>query len=279
MQLKWHKIDVVAETGYKPPFFAGSMLRGALGVALKQVVCINPAYRCEGCFAAEKCVYYDFYEKKNAFHSYRIVSSLGSDRLRFGIYLFEEAADRLPYVLSAIKKAFEESGLGREKERVKIASIRIGNRLVYDGESFASLAHIEPSGLDIGTLSSKAHLTFNLPLRMKSENRLAREVSLPTLISGIHARYRAIKGLSPQKLGYKIRGEITSQRMRHLDLYRYSNRQRTRMKLGGLIGEMTLEGLDKQTAAYLKIGEIIGAGKQTVFGLGDYRLNVMEGNR
>jgi CRISPR/Cas system endoribonuclease Cas6 (RAMP superfamily) len=40
--------------------------------------------------------------------------------------------------------------------------------------------------------------------------------------------------------------------------------------MGGLKGTITIKGLDMKSYEYLKIGEIIGAGKQTVFGLGSY---------
>ena len=248
------------------------MLRGAIGVALKRVVCINPSYRCDGCFSASDCAYYDFYEKRNIFHPYRIVAKLGMERLAFSVYLYEKATKELPYMLSAIKKAMEEIGLGREKRPVKIATIKIGSRIVYDGERFPSIDGIVPSELDVDNFYSEARLEFSLPLRIKQQNRLAREVALPTLINSIHHRYRQVKGLESERLGYKVQGEISESRLKHLDLYRYSNRQRSRMKLGGLMGSMKLTGLDKQSWFYLKAGEILGAGKQTVFGLGSYTL-------
>ncbi len=272
MRLHWLRIDVTGQKGYRPPFFSGSMLRGAIGVALKRVVCINPSYRCEGCFAATDCLYYRFYEEQNSFHPYRIVALLGMEQLEFSVYLYEDAAKELPYMLSAIKKAMEEIGLGREKRAVKVAMIKVRGRIVYDGERFLSLDGITPQELEIGGFFRDARLEFRLPLRIKQQNRLAKEVVLHTLVNNIHHRLRQIKGLEPQKLGYKVHGEIAYSRLRHLDLHRYSNRQRSPMKLGGLMGSLTICGLDKQSSFYLRVGEILGAGKQTVFGLGSYTL-------
>ena len=272
MQLTWLKIDVEAAPGYKPPFFAGSMLRGAIGVALKRVVCINPSYRCEGCFAADDCLYHRFYEEKDTFHPYRVVAKLGMERLAFSVFLYEEATGQLPYVLSAIRKALEEIGLGREKRPVKLASVRIGGRIVYDGERFLSIDGIVPNELTLDGFHTDAKLHFSLPLRIKHDNRLAKEVPLHVLVGNLQRRFRQIKGLPPEKLGYKVRGEVVHSRLKHLDLHRYPNRQRSRMKLGGLVGDMVVKGLDKQSWFYLKAGEILGAGKQTVFGLGSYAL-------
>jgi CRISPR/Cas system endoribonuclease Cas6 (RAMP superfamily) len=40
------------------------------------------------------------------------------------------------------------------------------------------------------------------------------------------------------------------------------------MKMDGIIGEIALTGLDERSYRLLKLGEIIGVGKQTVMGLG-----------
>ena len=276
MRLHWLRIDVTAQKGYRPPFFSGSMLRGVIGVSLKRVVCINPSYRCTGCFAASDCIYCSFYEEKNSFHPYRIVAPLGMEQLEFSVYLYEDATKELPYMLSAIKKAMEEIGLGRDKRKVKVALMKVGGSIVYDGERFLSLEGVIPQELEVGGFFRDACLEFRLPLRIKQQNRLAKEVELHTLVNNIHHRLRLIKGLKSQKLGYKVHGEIAYSQLRHLDLYRYSNRQRCRMKLGGMIGSLIVKGLDKQSWFYLKVGEILGAGKQTVFGLGSYTITPLK---
>jgi CRISPR/Cas system endoribonuclease Cas6 (RAMP superfamily) len=42
--------------------------------------------------------------------------------------------------------------------------------------------------------------------------------------------------------------------------------------MGGVLGEIVLSGVDKNTYDLLKLGETIGVGKQTVFGLGKYKM-------
>ena len=59
------------------------------------------------------------------------------------------------------------------------------------------------------------------------------------------------------------------------DWERYSNRKRSRMKLGGLIGGLKLQGNLALFLPYLRLGEWLHLGKQTTFGLGMYRLNVI----
>ena len=40
------------------------------------------------------------------------------------------------------------------------------------------------------------------------------------------------------------------------------------MNFGGLVGSLEMRGISKKCMDLLKLGEIIGVGKQTVFGLG-----------
>ena len=75
---KYTKISILAKSSFELSYFTGSMYRGALGYALKKVTCINPSLKCEGCFALSSCLYYDFYEKNNAYHNYRLDLELGS---------------------------------------------------------------------------------------------------------------------------------------------------------------------------------------------------------
>jgi len=111
--LQYLKIELLAaKEGYLPPPFLGSMLRGGFGASLKDVVCINPKFECEGCFAADNCLYYQFFEAKNRFHDFRLDFDLYPKRLQFGLYLFNEATQKYPYVLSALHRMIERRGLG-----------------------------------------------------------------------------------------------------------------------------------------------------------------------
>ena len=58
--MKYSSIKVITDI-VLPYKFIGSTIRGALGWSLKRVVCINPSFKCEGCFAKDNCLYYDMY--------------------------------------------------------------------------------------------------------------------------------------------------------------------------------------------------------------------------
>lgn len=48
------------------------------------------------------------------------------------------------------------------------------------------------------------------------------------------------------------------------------------MQLGGIMGEMWISDIDEQSFKLLKLGELIGVGKQTVFGLGKINIGAIK---
>ena len=79
-----------------------------------------------------------------------------------------------------------------------------------------------------------------------------------------------------QKIPHEIQGEIVKKQIRYEELTRKSNRQKTTMNLGGIIGEMQINNIDKQSYHILKLGEILACGKSTVFGLGKIEIEEMK---
>ena len=84
--MKYAKIKIITDI-VLPYKFIGSTIRGALGWSLKKVVCINPSFKCEGCFAKDNCLYYDMYESD--FTKFRLSLKL-SGEVEFEVFLFEE---------------------------------------------------------------------------------------------------------------------------------------------------------------------------------------------
>lgn len=271
--LIWFTIDVMVESQRKPPFFMGSMLRGAFGLALKSTVCVNPSYKCEGCFSYGSCWYAKFYEEENSFHPYRFETYLKASNFDFSFSLYGEAVSSLPYVLSALRSTIESQGLGRDKETMRVRQMSIGNRIVFDGNRFLTLDDIHPNSLQIDKYCQNISIEFTMPLRIKENNRYATQtVSLHTLIHSIHSRLRELQGLPMERLGYRVEGEVIFEKFHYVKIERYSNRQRKTIPIGGIKGLMKITRIDRRSYELLKAGEIIGVGKQTVFGLGTYHI-------
>lgn len=267
--MNYTKITVVFKSQTKSPYFIGSQLRGAFGYALKKVTCINPSYDCNGCFGVSNCLYYEFYEEKNSFHKYRFDFELGRDYYDFNLYLFDSASPKLPYVVSALHMMLTQIGLGKEKQIYKDFSIFINDiECFMDGKLSLPKDYIKK--LQIDNFRPDITLLFATPLRIKKENRFVRgdELELEGIINSIYQRQMKLLGREHKRFPYPIEGKIVEKELKFVELTRQSNRQKTIMNMGGLMGEIKIKNLNKECYEVLKVGELIGVGKQTVFGLG-----------
>jgi len=273
--MKYYKINLQFSIKKDIPFFIGSQIRGAMGYALKKVVCINPSFKCQECFAQDNCLYYDFYEKKGVYHKYRLDFTLGNSTYDFNFYLFEDSTKALPYVISAFYKLFTEIGLGVDRETTNDFTIKVDDKNIYKDGNF-SLDGIEPQEWSEDVeYREKASLKLITPLRIKSNNRFvrsAKELDIKGLINSIYQRQRMLQGLERAKLPFEPTLNIADAFVNFKDLSRYSNRQRGKLKIGGLLGYIELKNIDIESFKLLKLAELIGVGKQTTFGLGKVQL-------
>ena len=260
-------IDI--KSGFNMPYeFLGSTIRGALGVALKKVVCINPSFECNGCFAKENCLYYDFYESD--FAKFRLKISLNS-KLDFKIILFEEKIKEAPFLISAIYKAFKEIGITKNRIKIDNFIILYNNQIVYDGEfrKFENTAY----EFKINNYQKNFTLKINTPIRIKQNGHFVKnDISLNTILRSINHRLAKLKNREIQKLSFTPIYEEVYKNLSFKELIRYSNRQKTKMNLGGIMGEIIYKNVDEKSYELLKLGEIIGVGKQVTFGLGDIKV-------
>ncbi len=113
---------------------------------------------------------------------------------------------------------------------------------------------------------------FSTPLRIKKNNRFLRseDLELFDILNSIHQRDRLIRSLGHEKV--EAKGKIIEKNLYHKKLTRYSNKQKTKMRMDGLMGEIKITNLDKNGYDLLRLGEIIGIGKQTVMGLGKIKV-------
>jgi len=230
----------------KPYLFIGSKIRGALGYALKEEVCINPSFVCKDCFAQKECIFYDMYEKQNSTHNYRLDFKLYSKKYKFSLLLF----GKLQNQKESIKKAMENS-----LKEYKSFELKEKQKKLKEKEKFSSIIKLE----------------FLTPLRIKKQNRFALhqdEIGLNDILFSIHRRNLELQNKPFQRVQFNQDIKIVSKNLKYQELTRKSNKQNTKMNMGGLMGEIILSGVDKQTYDLLKLGEIIGVGKSTVFGLG-----------
>jgi len=266
-------INFKINTDIKAPFFIGSMIRGAFGVNLKDVVCINPTLNCSDCFAKENCIYYEFYEQKNSFVNYSLNYTLNPKTINFNIKLFNGAIDKYPYILSAIEKMVTKKGLGKDRVTTNNLEIYANNNLIYKNKKFNNLK-ITPNSLEVNKTCQVAKLKIITPIRIKRDGKYlnAKNLTIKDILISIVKKKEHYSGIKEK---IQIFPTTVMQELKFLDLERFSNRQKTKMKVGGVIGEMVLSNISPQVFALLKYGEITGVGKLNSFGLGKIEINCL----
>ncbi len=267
-------IQFVVQADFSPPPFIGSMVRGALGRALKEVVCVNPSFECPGCFAKESCLYYDMYEAKKRFHDFRLDFALWPKSLEFGIRLWGEASGKYPYILSALHRMLSVKGLGTKRERVEDFRIWSEGMLVFDGKNFVQ-RQLKPKNFQIDTFCPQVQLQFKTPVRIKKNGRFLRpeNLGIEEVLISLARKKSFYEG---ERIYIEKFPKVEAKELKMIDFERYSNRQKSKMKIGGVIGWMRLKELTPQTYELLKFGELVGVGKLGTFGLGSMRMKEME---
>lgn len=264
--IQYCKIAIFADS--KPPYFIGSQIRGALGYALKNVVCVNESKNCLDCDFQQNCLYYDFYERKNTYHHFRLDFELGKDYYDFSLLLFHKDIENAIIIAVALHKAFSE---------IRMNGVRFKRYFLFINNQ---LCHID----DISTIALKRHFVMEhfcpcvkislvTPLRIKKNNVFVRDdrLELQDIFYSIYQRKLAILGQNRVKMP-QFAGEITHKHLRFMELYRKSINH-NKMRIGGIVGEIYVKNLDESSFAMLKLGELLGVGKQCSFGLGKIRIS------
>lgn len=271
------KLTILFKSKQNPPYFIGSQLRGAFGYALKKVTCINPSFACEDCFATSNCLYHEFYEAKNETHKYRFDFELAKEFYEFNFYLFDDVCIKLPYVVSAFHMMLTQIGLGRDKTTYKEFDMFINDENAFiNGQLKLPQNFIKefktPKPLE------DVKINFITPLRIKKTNRFVRDdsIEIDDIVNSIYRRQLQILGKPQKKFPYEIKGEIVQKKLYYKELTRKSNRQKTTMNLGGIMGEIEVKNIDEKSYHILKLGELLGCGKSTVFGLGKIEIEEIE---
>ncbi|MGB9628868.1 MAG: CRISPR system precrRNA processing endoribonuclease RAMP protein Cas6, partial [Thermodesulfobacteriota bacterium] len=124
-------------------------------------------------------------------------------------------------------------------------------------------------------------LKFLTPTRLKYDEKLTPHLEFHILLRNL---LRRISLLSYFHCGEEVNIDFKamieeSKKIRVIksdlewsDWERYSNRQSTKMRMGGLIGEVFFEGDFGPFWPYLFLGEYLHVGKGTSFGLGKYKI-------
>ena len=236
------------------------------------------------------------YSGRNQADRQRILAP--GDELEFGLTLMGRAIGYLPYIVYALHE-MAQRGIGKGRAQFALAGVSalgstgirqaifddVTSRLDESPEIVSDLSQLIDDRLDqLQARGSEDQLKirFITPLRIKVQGdlqpqanfeilvrNLLRRISLLMIIHGDRQLDLDFKGLL--ELARAVR--LKSSSLHWWDWGRYSARQETVMKLGGIVGEAEFAGDRLQEFLPLIVaGELLRIGSATSFGLGRYEL-------
>ena len=298
-----YRFHFTAKSTLQLPSYTGSTWRGALGHALRRTACVTNSQDCRGCMLSASCAHGYLFESppQNSSgmlarstavpHPYVLRPSKGGPITAghthsLDVLLFGMGNRYLPYVLHALRQAAED-GLGRERGKMALDIVEQW----HDGQwqpifsPTAPLAAKPPATLVAPGAPERIRVQLHTPLRLRSNNRYVgvEQFGFAHLFSALMLRLSQLARFhgdgEPQADYAQLASLAREQRLidtelRWQDWARYSSRQRTRMQMGGLLGQFTLTG--EHLSAFwpwLWLGQYSHAGKACTMGLGQYRID------
>ncbi|HHW20441.1 CRISPR system precrRNA processing endoribonuclease RAMP protein Cas6 [Thermodesulfovibrio thiophilus] len=215
----------------------------------------------------------------------------------FYLTLIGNATSYLPYFIYTFIE-MGKTGIGKfnngNRGRFELLAVKSENNIVYSSNTNSIKITTVPSTVEIseefnfsGETSSNSGqsitLEFLTPVRLSFQRDLVVVPEFHIVIRSILRRlsllyyFHAEKRLptwNHREIIEKAHSiEIKDNKLKWHDWERYSSRQNIRMKLGGLMGNITYSGNIYPFMQFLKAGEIFHIGKGTSFGLGKYRIS------
>ncbi len=290
------------------PPYKGGIFRGAFGSAFRSIVCATRAKECSNCVLLTQCLYKALFEPQAPPHHpdalkfrhapapYVLNPPLNSRQafhpgqtLDFELVLIGRAVDALPYFIYTFMN-LGDRGLGRERGKYEISNVHVvrnGEVIpIYDGaakilKSYAPGTNVLGPSADENC--SRLTLEFLTPLRLKEKGDLVTKLTFPLFFERLAERLNLLAVLygnnsKPPDLAplmeqaQKIK--VLEDKLHWYEWERYSARQKTTMKLGGLRGKITFTGNLSPFMPYLRLGAEVNVGQSTSFGLGKYSIEI-----
>jgi len=273
---------------------------------LKRLVCIWRERDCPRCLVARTCVYpYVFEtpmvrvnEDREEASPHPFVLTLAAEwqqrqivQERVGVTLMGDGCTSWPYVLQALREAGER-GVGRESVPMRLRDIE---QETQPGSGFWESIWQEQEGVhpfepripNAGPCPKILRLRLETPVRLRLRQQLVRPESLQPeqFLAAIERRVAVLTKLHAGRVArpeersaarWAERTRELDRRLHWQDWERYSNRQKRKVPMGGIVGEWVWEvGENWDGWALLWLSQWLHVGKGTSMGLGRFRVEAM----
>lgn len=292
------------ENGVQLPPYQGSTFRGVFGHVFKEVACTCPNHNNHH----EQCPYAYIFETRPQDGHQLIISSddiprpfiiraennnklnfAPGERFSLTITIFGEAIKYLHYFVYVLFH-MGKRGFGKGRQQAELRQVFLVDedgdfqeqiyqhqRINYNGKMLSNEKIIS----DIKDVS-ECQLYFITPTRLKYQSHYT---DTPEFHIVLRAAVRRITSIlyyhhGRQQLDIDFKElfkkaeevKLVQSDVSWYDWERYSNRQKERMKLGGIVGKAVYEGDLDPYIPWLQLAEWTHVGKNTTFGLGKMKV-------
>jgi hypothetical protein len=285
--------------------FSGTTIRGALGTVLRDHLCVNKKIPCVDCRHKHGCVYSFLFETPppedteimrlypQAPHPFvirppskKIQANHIAKEFPVELLLMGKGIAYLPYLAQAI---FElgERGLGAGRKKYQVVSLE---GAAPDGWLSLYRGGDKKIGGEINSLrwseliktpanGNTVVMDIHTPMRIKYGGKMVRELSGHILARNLLRRAASLLYFhAGVKVSWDFRRIIAQSEKvqtsrdetKWIGYDRYSGRQKQSMDFGGIVGKIVFDNVPDAIRDLYSFGSLIGAGKNTSFGLGWY---------
>lgn len=306
-----YRFTAIVQQPLALPDYAGSLLRGQFGAALRNVACMTRQPTCHGCPLLQTCPYTRIFEAQappKGTHTLQDFSNIpqpyvieppapgarvlaAGDCLVFHLVLVGHALAQLALIVFAMQRMLAQ-GLTPQRVPAELQHVACvdADGTVHPVWSYQQPTLVEHTtvlhvpAMPVGLAAITLHI--HTPMRLQRQGRpLGVNQLTPRALVAAVARRGALQlgfhaGL--QGLGQAVRQATQSAEaladehdLRWHDWTRYSSRQQQAMTLGGVQGRWTLSGSTANLALvwpWLWLGQWLHVGKETMMGMGGYTL-------
>ena len=297
-----------AEDSIQLPSYKGSTFRGAFGHTFRKIVCALRKDSCDKCLLKETCIYSYVFEtpipkdsqkmKKYTHSPHPFIleppfegkrSYSPGDSIIFNLVLIGKSIDYLPYFIYTFIE-LGKKGIGKGKGKFLLEEVRDSqDSLIFfsHGNKFNNtFSRLYFNDMKSQDSCTKIKVSFLTPARIKYDGKRTSNLEFHVLIRNLLRRISILSYFHcKEELDLSFSNNIiekakniksASKDLRWLDWERYSSRQNTRMKMGGITGDIIYEGEFDSFSPFIKLGEYIHVGNGTSFGLGKYEMEILE---
>lgn len=308
-KLARYRVTISAgQQGLLLPPYKGAVFRGGFGSVFRRVACALRERECLHCLLKEKCPYAYIFEtsppaEAQALRNYESIPRpfvleppaetktgyLPGERLDFNLVLIGRAIGFLPYFIVVFRE-MGQAGLGRGRRPFvleEVAALGLEEEELLYTRATNTVRSLERSysGADLIAKAppqcNRLEVEFKTPIRLVDGGKQA---EVPEFHILFRQAMRRISALAYFHHGHSLEADyagltersrrisVVENKTRWRSFERFSRRQNQRISMGGLIGSAVYEGNLEEFLPWLALGEHLHVGKNTVFGLGKYKI-------